>query len=445
VDPEPVLLVDHRHGQVLELHPLLDQRVGSDHQVDLAGSDPLQHAGPALAGDARRQHPVGELPVGPLVAQDQLALGPVLAHLVGAHRREELAHLQEVLRGQDLGRGHDGRLVAGLDRDHRRVQGDHRLARSDVALQQPVHRRRPLHVGLDLGDRLALAGGGIERQRGQEPLRERPGEVVLDAGRLRGDPVLAEGHAQLQREELVELQSLGGRPELGLVVREVDAAQRRRQGLEVLVAADGLGQRIVEALDAAQGVEHQAADHPGRQALGGGMDGDDPPGVHGLGGVAADDVHRRVGQAELAAERGELPRRHDFLLLLEPLGRPRLVEPEQLQEAGAVPDRHRDHGLAPPGHGPVDPFDRADDGSLLADPQLADGDHRGAIDVATGVVVEQVVQGVDVELVGEHLVDRGTSPPPSGPRPRGECGDAAELRDRSLKGKRLGAHSTPNR
>ena len=41
----------------------------------------------------------------------------------------------------------------------RRQQRDDRLAGADVALQQPVHRLRPLQVVDDLLERVPLAGG----------------------------------------------------------------------------------------------------------------------------------------------------------------------------------------------------------------------------------------------------------------------------------------------
>ena len=65
-------------------------------------------------------------------------------------RLEQPADVDEVLLGQDLGRRHERDLEAVLHRDERRHQRDDGLARADVALQQPVHRLRPLHVGDDL-------------------------------------------------------------------------------------------------------------------------------------------------------------------------------------------------------------------------------------------------------------------------------------------------------
>ena len=48
---------------------------------------------------------------------------------------------EEVLLRERLGRRHQRALAAGLDRPQERVERDDRLARADVALQQPLHRR----------------------------------------------------------------------------------------------------------------------------------------------------------------------------------------------------------------------------------------------------------------------------------------------------------------
>ena len=45
-----------------------------------------------------------------------------------------------------------------------RRERDDGLARADVALQQPVHRRRARHVARDLVDRALLVAGERERQ-----------------------------------------------------------------------------------------------------------------------------------------------------------------------------------------------------------------------------------------------------------------------------------------
>ncbi len=63
-----------------------------------------------------------------------------------------------VLGGQQRGRGEHGHLLAVLDRLERGADRHLGLAEADVAAQQAVHRVGPLHVDLDVVDRLALVG-----------------------------------------------------------------------------------------------------------------------------------------------------------------------------------------------------------------------------------------------------------------------------------------------
>ena len=66
---------------------------------------------------------------------------------------------REMLARQDFGRRHQRRLAAGLDRARHGEQRHHRLARADIALQQPQHALGLGQVGVDLGQRLFLRRG----------------------------------------------------------------------------------------------------------------------------------------------------------------------------------------------------------------------------------------------------------------------------------------------
>ena len=92
------------------------------------------------------------------------------AELVSSPTRDaelaaELLDREEVLLGERLRRRHQRALVAALDRAQERVERDDRLPRPDVALEQPLHRHRAREVAVDLGDRLLLVLGELERQR----------------------------------------------------------------------------------------------------------------------------------------------------------------------------------------------------------------------------------------------------------------------------------------
>ncbi len=73
-----------------------------------------------------------------------------------------------MLLGQDRGRHQHGHLVAGVDRLERGPHRQFGLAEADVAAEQPVHRPRLLHVGLDRGDRRQLVGRFLVGKRGVE-------------------------------------------------------------------------------------------------------------------------------------------------------------------------------------------------------------------------------------------------------------------------------------
>ena len=70
---------------------------------------------------------------------------------------------RQMLAGEDFGRRHQRRLGAAFDGADHRQQGHHRLARADVALQQPQHARRRPHIGVDLGQRSFLGTGRAGR------------------------------------------------------------------------------------------------------------------------------------------------------------------------------------------------------------------------------------------------------------------------------------------
>ena len=81
----------------------------------------------------------------------------------------------EMLPRQDVGRHHQGRLAAGLDTGRHGKQGDHGLARSDIALEQADHALRRAEPGQDLAHGRVLRPGqpigqGSEQAPGELPV-----------------------------------------------------------------------------------------------------------------------------------------------------------------------------------------------------------------------------------------------------------------------------------
>ena len=133
---EALLLVDDEQPQALELHPLGQQGVGADHQVDGAAPEPGDDALLFLAGDQARQHGQAQREAG------QAAL-----------------EVAVVLQGQDGRRAEEGHLAAVGHGAQGGAQGHLGLAEADVAADQAVHGKIGLHVGQHLADGLLLVLG----------------------------------------------------------------------------------------------------------------------------------------------------------------------------------------------------------------------------------------------------------------------------------------------
>ena len=149
---EAMLLVDDGEAEIGEGDALLKQRVGADDNVDLARS-PARRASRA----ARRLVAAGEQ-------------GNPQARAFG-----ELAPCARMLAGEHFGRRHHRRLPPRLDDLGHCEQRDDRLARADIALQQPHHAlfgaARSARIS---STALPLRAGQRERQRARIAGRARP-------------------------------------------------------------------------------------------------------------------------------------------------------------------------------------------------------------------------------------------------------------------------------
>ena len=192
-----VLLVDHHEAEIAVIDRVLKDRVGADQELDRAIEQPHQDR-LALA------------PLGP--ARQQRDLHP--------RRAEHLPERLEMLARENFGRRKQRRLLARLDRDQHGIQGHHRLARANIALQQPQHRGLLRHVAFDLGDRARLRA----RQReGQMQLG--PQAPIAHQGNALAPPPL--GLDQQQREAVRQQFVIGEPVARFLVGADVPRAQRR--------------------------------------------------------------------------------------------------------------------------------------------------------------------------------------------------------------------------
>ncbi len=207
-----MLLVDDRDRQRGEHHGLLDQGVGADHQLGLAGGERVEQL-TAPGGWSRR----GEQCCG-----DARVLRAT-RFMMGCEQRLQRA---EVLFGEGLGGSHQGRLVPGLDRAEHRVDADHGLARTDLPHQQALHRLRLGEVLVDFVDRPPLVASQLEGQR-VDPCRGLPAPLRKPDAALAGDATTpSRDEGRLIEKELLEGEPLPGRLGGVLIGREVGGHQR---------------------------------------------------------------------------------------------------------------------------------------------------------------------------------------------------------------------------
>ena len=326
--PETVLLVDHHRAEGREPHALRQQRMGAHHEGDRTVGETREHAAPLGGGRAAGEERHLERP-----------LPQQAGRIVETEAFEQGAHPGRMLFGEHLGGRHQRALVAGLHRSEQHRHRHHRLARTHVALQEPVHRGGAGHVGADLGHGPFLCGGERVREAGDEALHQAGpagigGLGVRDAGGGTLHLLLASHQRELDPEEFVEHQPVAGPLDVAEVLRGVDAPHRRPARLEVPALEDGRRHRVGDATGPApaQRLRHPPGDlprgEPGRVGLR--VDRHDPA------GAVAHEVDHRVRHLALALEQlHPAEHRHVHRGGAELALPPRLVE-ERAAETAAV-------------------------------------------------------------------------------------------------------------
>ena len=383
MDAEPVLLVHDGQPQPGEGDAFLHQGMRADDQRRALG-DRFQRGLPRLA-----RH---------------LAAQPHRGH---AERLEPLAEAAEVLFGQQLRGRHDGRLPAVADGARGRHRRDDGLARAHVALHQAQHRVRAGHVALDFADDALLRARQAEGQSLQQIALERR-RVGQDRRRELALAPMQLLHPEVVRQQFLERQPLLRRMaafdqgrDIGAGRRAVDVFQRLGQRRQAQVASQVIRQQFLQLETA---IAHPAERLVGKrnpaglaEPLDSGIDGRQPVRqrlvrfTQNALVAGMDHFQALVAGADLAvAPELSAPRK---LLLL---GGAEVKEP-QGHMAGSV--RHDDdqHRTA-----------TAHDRGMLDLPlnlrprprvEPADGMDPGPVLVAQGQVEQQVLDGMDAELV----------------------------------------------
>ncbi len=178
--------------------------------------------------------------------EDFRALAPALAAgedgKPDARGRGERSDGGKMLARQNLRRRHDDRLAAGLDHGRGGQQRDQRLARANIAVQQPQHAVGLRQVGDDVGD------GAVLRRR--QRVGERGDDLRAQAplGGAAAASSLALMAAQERQRELTGEQFVIGKPRPGRALRlevfgrlrMMDPAQGRGE-VRKIIAPDPCG------------------------------------------------------------------------------------------------------------------------------------------------------------------------------------------------------------
>src|SRR5690349_1750383 len=131
-----------------------------------------------------------------------------------------------MLFSQQLGGGHDGRLIAILDRDQRGEQSHDRLAAANIALQQAMHPAFAGHVRDDLTNGLHLRIRELEWKRLAQLRRKRALVLELDPGAYFASETLGPLVQQVNEEQLLERQARSSAHCLGDRERTMDELER---------------------------------------------------------------------------------------------------------------------------------------------------------------------------------------------------------------------------
>ena len=369
---------------------------------------------------------------GGLAAGEQGDPGAVLGAPEHAALGEVAEHRGDgavVLRGEHLGGRQQRRLPPGIHRGEHGAQGDHGLARPDLALQQPVHRHVAGHLGRDGGADVGLPRGEGERQPRVERLEQPTRPHRARRGRLPGcrAPPLRERH--LEDERLLEAQPPLGRLDLGHRLGGVDAAQGFGARHQLSPGSHVSRQRVGHVVEHVEHPAHALGDGPGVQLADRAVDRDQGLAVTGVEVVE----HRVAGVGQLQAMVVHADGAREDAARL---GHQRLLVSVRLEEGEVdvvppVGDDDVEHGALAlhhrPGRGALD----------LGDAHEELADLRGAQVGVTGAVAprperEQLTDGGDaagrLELLGRggddavelaRLGGHVRSPPLTPPRPAG--------------------------
>ena len=187
------------------------------------------------------------------ILQRRVDTPPLL--LRGAARQQRTLHRSRLkilldigimLLRQHLGRCHDAGLVAVAHGHQAAQHRHHRLARTHVPLQQPVHLVPAHEVGANLLDHALLRPGQGIGEGVVAGVEVRPHLGHQDPSLAAGTDVFLLEQRELQEEEFLELEAPGGLLQGIAVLREMNILERIRQGHQRAVGQDVFRERLAD-------------------------------------------------------------------------------------------------------------------------------------------------------------------------------------------------------
>jgi hypothetical protein len=237
--PEAVLLVHHHQAQVLELHVLLDEGVGTHQDVQLPRGSGPQYLPPSRGRGAAREQ--------------------LHAHL--QFFGQKLGEVAEMLFGQDLRGSHEHALVTALPGEQKGQEGHHRLPRAHLPLQEAVHGSGAHHVPGDLFESPPLRGGEVEGQGFQEAAYQGSGRGVGYPPGLLAQVTAVESQGHLHEQELLVGHALAGAVQPPLRTGKMYLPQGLGTVGVGVAAPQLVGHRVGKVAVLVQGAHDQAPQH----------------------------------------------------------------------------------------------------------------------------------------------------------------------------------------
>ena len=175
-----MLLVHYDQAELLKFDAILNQRVSSDDELRVPLRDVAAHVAFTVLVERAGQ-------------QDDAVAGSF----------ENLAGGKIMLLRQNFSRRHQRDLVAVFNGDDCGLEGHDRFARSHIALQQPPHGARRLHVGGDFFQHALLGRRRMKRQYLLNRLANGIVKLERDSG-LRLLLAALEFQSKLDEKKLIE-------------------------------------------------------------------------------------------------------------------------------------------------------------------------------------------------------------------------------------------------